>query len=48
MTLSGCGTALVTPFRGDGGLDEETLSELVEWQIASGIHFLVADRKSVV
>ena len=42
MTLSGCGTALVTPFRGDGSLDEETLSELVEWQIASGIHFLVA------
>ena len=42
MTLSGCGTALVTPFRGDGSLDEETLSELVEWQIANGIHFLVA------
>jgi 4-hydroxy-tetrahydrodipicolinate synthase len=42
MTLSGCGTALVTPFRGDGSLDEETLSKLVEWQIASGIRFLVA------
>jgi 4-hydroxy-tetrahydrodipicolinate synthase len=42
MTLSGCGTALVTPFRGDGSLDEETLSELVEWQIESGIRFLVA------
>ena len=42
MTLSGCGTALVTPFRGDGSLDEETLSKLVEWQIESGIHFLVA------
>jgi 4-hydroxy-tetrahydrodipicolinate synthase len=42
MTLSGCGTALVTPFRGDGSLDEETLSKLVEWQIQSGIHFLVA------
>ena len=42
MTLSGCGTALVTPFRGDGSLDEETLSELVEWQIASDIRFLVA------
>jgi 4-hydroxy-tetrahydrodipicolinate synthase len=42
MTLSGCGTALVTPFRGDGGLDEETLSKLVDWQIDSGIHFLVA------
>lgn len=42
MTLSGCGTALVTPFRSDGSLDEETLSKLVEWQIASGIDFLVA------
>ncbi|HET6218027.1 MAG TPA: 4-hydroxy-tetrahydrodipicolinate synthase [Acidobacteriaceae bacterium] len=42
MTLSGCGTALVTPFRGDGGLDEETLSKLVDWQIESGIRFLVA------
>src|SRR5271170_3816680 len=42
MTLSGCGTALVTPFRGDGSLDEETLSELVEWQIDCGIRFLVA------
>ena len=42
MTLRGCGTALVTPFRSDGSLDEETLSKLVEWQIESGIHFLVA------
>jgi 4-hydroxy-tetrahydrodipicolinate synthase len=42
MTLSGCGTALVTPFRSDGSLDEETLSKLVEWQIESGIDFLVA------
>src|ERR1700685_3559977 len=42
MNLSGCGTALVTPFRSDGSLDEETLSKLVEWQIASGIRFLVA------
>jgi 4-hydroxy-tetrahydrodipicolinate synthase len=42
MILSGCGTALVTPFRGDGSLDEETLIRLVEWQIASGIGFLVA------
>jgi 4-hydroxy-tetrahydrodipicolinate synthase len=42
MTLSGCGTALVTPFRGDGSLDEKTLGKLVEWQIESGIQFLVA------
>jgi 4-hydroxy-tetrahydrodipicolinate synthase len=42
MNRGGCGTALVTPFRSDGSLDEETLSKLVEWQIASGIDFLVA------
>jgi 4-hydroxy-tetrahydrodipicolinate synthase len=42
MILRGCGTALVTPFRSDGSLDEETLRKLVEWQIESGIHFLVA------
>jgi 4-hydroxy-tetrahydrodipicolinate synthase len=42
MELSGCGTALVTPFRGDGGVDEPALHRLVEWQIKSGIDFLVA------
>jgi 4-hydroxy-tetrahydrodipicolinate synthase len=42
MILRGCGTALVTPFRSDGSLDEESLTKLVEWQIESGIHFLVA------
>jgi 4-hydroxy-tetrahydrodipicolinate synthase len=42
MTLRGCGTALVTPFHSDGSLDEEALSKLVQWQIRSGIQFLVA------
>jgi 4-hydroxy-tetrahydrodipicolinate synthase len=42
MNLGGCGTALVTPFRGDGSLDEETLVGLVQWQIDCGIRFLVA------
>jgi 4-hydroxy-tetrahydrodipicolinate synthase len=42
MNLRGCGTALVTPFRGDGSLDEKALIDLVEWQLQSGIHFLVA------
>ena len=41
MELSGCGTALVTPFCGDGGLDEPALVRLVNWQIKSGIDFLV-------
>src|ERR1700694_3433842 len=36
----GCGTALVTPFRKDLSLDEETLRRLVRRQIAAGINFL--------
>jgi len=39
--LKGCGTALVTPFRPDGRVDEEALASLVEWQVQAGIHFLV-------
>jgi 4-hydroxy-tetrahydrodipicolinate synthase len=41
MNLHGCGTALVTPFTRDGALDEKALRSLVEWQIESGIDFLV-------
>ena len=37
----GCGTALVTPFRRDGSVDEPALHALVNWQIESGISFLV-------
>ena len=32
---------MVTPFRADGAIDERALRSLVEWQIASGVHFLV-------
>ena len=39
--LQGCGTALVTPFKRDFSVDEETLRRFVEWQIAEGINFLV-------
>ncbi|HMC58896.1 MAG TPA: 4-hydroxy-tetrahydrodipicolinate synthase [Candidatus Solibacter sp.] len=39
--FTGCGTALVTPFRRDLSLDEETLRRLVQRQIAAGIDFLV-------
>ncbi len=46
MNLTGCGTALVTPFRADGSpyppIDEFCLHALVDWQIDSGIDFLVA------
>ncbi len=41
MKISGCGTALITPFKQDQSLDEDRLRRLVEWQVASGIHFLV-------
>jgi 4-hydroxy-tetrahydrodipicolinate synthase len=40
-TFTGCGTALVTPFRKDQSLDEETLRKLVRRQIEAGINFLV-------
>ncbi|WP_353072274.1 4-hydroxy-tetrahydrodipicolinate synthase [Tunturiibacter gelidiferens] len=41
MELTGCGTALVTPFRRDGSVDEPALRALVLWQVESGIDFLV-------
>ncbi len=41
MDLTGCGTALVTPFRRDGSVDEPALHALVNWQIEQGIDFLV-------
>ena len=41
MRLCGCGTALVTPFRQDGSIDEPALRSLVSWQVESGIDFLV-------
>jgi 4-hydroxy-tetrahydrodipicolinate synthase len=37
----GCGTALVTPFKSDGRLDEKTLLKLVDLQLDAGIDFLV-------
>ena len=40
-TLTGCGTALVTPFTRDGSIDEAALRRFVEWQVAEGIHFVV-------
>lgn len=38
--LRGSFTALVTPFK-DGGLDEKTFRDLIEWQIAEGTDGLV-------
>jgi 4-hydroxy-tetrahydrodipicolinate synthase len=39
--FTGCGTALVTPFRQDLSLDEEALRRLVRRQVEAGINFLV-------
>src|SRR3981189_1624335 len=39
--FTGTGTALVTPFRADGSLDEQTFRKLVQRQIDAGIDFLV-------
>jgi 4-hydroxy-tetrahydrodipicolinate synthase len=39
--FTGCGTALVTPFRRDLSLDEETLRRLVRRQVDAGVNFLV-------
>src|SRR5437879_1642224 len=41
MQFRGCGTALVTPFRQDGSIDEAALHSLVAWQVDSGIDFLI-------
>src|SRR3954462_15453686 len=39
--FTGCGTALVTPFKKDLSLDEPTLRRLIRRQIEAGINFLV-------
>jgi len=42
METTGCGTAIVTPFRADGTIDEPALWALVNWQVDAGIDFIVA------
>ena len=41
MNLQGCGTALITPFRPDGSVDDTALHQHVNWQIANGVSLLV-------
>jgi 4-hydroxy-tetrahydrodipicolinate synthase len=41
MNLQGCGTALITPFRPDGSLDEAALCAHVHWQIENGVSLLI-------
>src|SRR3984885_12569674 len=42
METIGCGTAIVTPFKADGSIDEPAFWSLVNWQIEQDIDFLVA------
>jgi len=39
--MRGCATALVTPFRSGGAVDEESLTRLIEYQLTGGIKLLV-------
>ena len=39
--MRGCATALVTPFKADGSIDEERLRVLVDRQIVGGVRLLV-------
>jgi 4-hydroxy-tetrahydrodipicolinate synthase len=39
--FTGCGTALITPFKQDGSIDEPAMRKIVDHQIDSGINFLV-------
>jgi len=39
--MRGCGTALVTPFRKDGSIDDDCFRKLVERQIKNGVKILI-------
>jgi len=41
LELTGCFTAIVTPFR-NGAVDETALADLVDWQLSSGVKGIVA------
>ena len=41
LEIRGCGTALVTPFKPDLSIDENTLRRFVQFQVNEGIDFLV-------
>jgi len=39
--MRGCATALVTPFKSDGSIDEPALTKLIEYQVNNGVKVLV-------
>ncbi len=42
LDLSGMGVALITPFRTDKSIDYEALGKLIDYQIESGVAYMVA------
>ena len=40
LLIKGCGTALLTPFKG-GEVDYEAFAATVDWQVTAGVDFLV-------
>ncbi len=40
--LIGAGVALITPFHADGSIDYDTLGDLIDYQIAEGMNYLVS------
>ena len=40
--LHGAGVALVTPFNADGTVDFDSLAQLIDYQIDSGMNYLVS------
>src|SRR6185369_8537731 len=41
VVFRGLGTALVTPWKSDGSLDEDAFARFIDWQITEGVNFLV-------
>jgi 4-hydroxy-tetrahydrodipicolinate synthase len=41
ISFKGTGTALITPFDGDGGVDYRGFGRLIDWQIEKKVEFLV-------
>jgi 4-hydroxy-tetrahydrodipicolinate synthase len=40
IPFTGVGTALITPFKKDGSIDEAAVKRLVRRQVDAGVHFL--------